>query len=205
MFPGHRVVGEVRRITTDAAPSIIGAVGWNNSAYIIVSEAETMAPFAEEDGRMAGLAAKDLMGLAIGSVAGFAAHPDTVLFVGVDNMNDVCWVVKGKTRRKFDRELLIAFFISARSRSSRLLPRDEPHRNGGRYRESGIRKSEDVGGRGRGYQESYSRSLANVQSIRSGSGLGGGVWVLRPPLELTDEIITHRMGRKQNGALPRTQ
>ena len=70
-----------------------------------------MADFVVEDGKMAGISDKELMGLVIGSAAGFSAHSDTVLFVGVGNMNAMCWVTRGGTRSKFDRRLMITFLM----------------------------------------------------------------------------------------------
>ena len=110
-FPGPRVAEEVRRITTDSTPSIIGVVDWYTGTYIRVPAVETMSAIMDEDGELSGIADKELTGRVIGSVAGFAAHPDTVLFVGVDNMNSAFWATRGKTRSKFARLLLIPFLM----------------------------------------------------------------------------------------------
>ena len=58
---------------------------------------------------MAGIEDKELMGLSIGSVDGFSAHPDACLSVGIDNMNAARCVAKGKTRSKCARMLLSPF------------------------------------------------------------------------------------------------
>ena len=84
-------------------------MSWKNRTYIRVPEIATVADFVEEDGKLAGIAGKKLMGLVIGIAAGFPAHPDTVLFVGVDNMNATRWVTRGKTRSNVTRMLLSTF------------------------------------------------------------------------------------------------
>ena len=98
-------------ITTDATPSIIGVVGWRERTYIRLDAEETMKEYAEADGLQAGIADKELMGLVLGSVAGFAAHPGDVLFIGVDNLNAVDWVIRGKSRGEFARGLLSTFLL----------------------------------------------------------------------------------------------
>ena len=55
-----------------------------------------MDPFVEEDGKMAGISEKELTALVVGRLAGFAAHPDAVLFVGVANVNAARRVAKGE-------------------------------------------------------------------------------------------------------------
>ena len=67
-FPGPRVTEEVRRITTGSTPSIIGVVDWYTRTYIRAPAVETMAAFMGEDGKLSGIAGKELMGLVIGSV-----------------------------------------------------------------------------------------------------------------------------------------
>ena len=44
-------------------------------------------------------------------MAGFAARPETVRLIGADIAYDVCWLVKGKTRGKFARNLLSTFLF----------------------------------------------------------------------------------------------
>ena len=66
---------------------------------------------SKTDGLQAGIADKELMGLVLGSVDGFAAHPGTVLFIGVGNLNAAAWVVRGKSRGEFDRKLLGTFLL----------------------------------------------------------------------------------------------
>ena len=100
-FPGPMIIDEVSWIATDAAPQAIGASDWRDRTYIRAGAGEIMKDYADADGRQAGIADKEPMGLAIGSVAVFSAQPDTVLFVGVDNLNAVCRIVKGGPRRKF--------------------------------------------------------------------------------------------------------
>ena len=102
-FAGPRVADEVRWLTTDATPGVIVVVDWKTRTYVRVPVVETTADFDEDDGKLAGISDKELMGLAIGSVAGFAAKPDTVRFIGVDNMNAMRWVARGNTRSKFAR------------------------------------------------------------------------------------------------------
>ena len=77
----------VRRIATDATPSIIGSVDWEQGTYLRVPAVETMAAVMEDDVKLAGIADKELMGIASGSLAGFPARPNAVLFIGVDNTN----------------------------------------------------------------------------------------------------------------------
>ena len=48
-----------------------------------------MLDFAETAGRMDGIEDKELMGIAIGSMAGLAAQPGSVCFIGVGNLNAV--------------------------------------------------------------------------------------------------------------------
>lgn len=108
---GPRLIGEVRRITTDATPQAIGLAGWWNRAYIRVSAEETMAPLVEHDDREAGIADKELAGLAIGSVDGYVAHPNTVLFVRAGNMNAVGWAAKEKARSKCARMILMRYLF----------------------------------------------------------------------------------------------
>ena len=67
--------------------------------------------YVESDGLHARIEDKELMGMAAGSVAGCAAHPDTVLSIGVDNINAVSWVLRGKSRWEFAMELLSAFLM----------------------------------------------------------------------------------------------
>ena len=62
-FPCPRIAEEVRWITTDATPSLIGAVEWENRTCIRVRAVETMASFAESDGKLAVIADKELMGM----------------------------------------------------------------------------------------------------------------------------------------------
>ena len=68
---------------------MIGSVDFRDKTYIRVDTAEIMKDYADADGRQAGIDDEELMGLAIWSVAGFPAHPDTVLYIGVDNPNAV--------------------------------------------------------------------------------------------------------------------
>ena len=86
-FSGPRATEEVCGLTTDFSLSVIGSVNSENRTYVRVPANATMEDFVEEDGKLAGISDMELMGLVIGIVAGFSAHPDTVLFVGVDNMN----------------------------------------------------------------------------------------------------------------------
>ena len=51
------------------------------------------------------------MGLVVGGVAGFAGRPETVLFVGVDNLNSLRGVVKEKTRCMFSLNLMCTFLF----------------------------------------------------------------------------------------------
>ena len=108
-FAGPRVIEEVRWITSDATPDVIGAVDWRNSTYIRVDAEETTKDYVGTDGLQAGSADKELTGLVIGRVCGFSAQPGTVLFVGVGNLNAPAWVIKGKARGKFARRLLRTF------------------------------------------------------------------------------------------------
>ena len=62
----------------------------------------------EEDGRQPGKADKELTGLVVGGVAGFAARPEAALSIGVDNLNAVCWIAIGNTRGQFARKFLSA-------------------------------------------------------------------------------------------------
>ena len=43
-------------------------------------------------------------------MGGFPARPETVLLIGVDNANAVCWIVKGEPRGKSDRKMSGACF-----------------------------------------------------------------------------------------------
>ena len=62
-----------------------------------------MKDYVEAEGLQAGIADAELMGLVLGSVAGFPAHPGAVLFIGVDNLNAVDGAIRGKSRGKFER------------------------------------------------------------------------------------------------------
>lgn len=94
-----------------AAPEVFGVAGWQNRHFWKRPDDATATPFLEEDGRLPGSADKELMGLLVGSVAGCADRPEKVLFIGVDNLNAVCWVAIAKARRKFARMLLGAFLF----------------------------------------------------------------------------------------------
>lgn len=74
-------------LTEDAAPFAIGAVDWGNMTYMTLDAPATLHDFADVDGRRPGIADKGLTGLMTGSVAGLAARPGGILFVGVDNLN----------------------------------------------------------------------------------------------------------------------
>ena len=110
-FSGPRIIEDVRWITTDATPRIIGVVNLRARNYIRVDAEETMNDYVEADGLQAGISNKELTGLVLGSVAGYAAHPGAVLFVGVGNLNDVACVVRGKSRGKAPRKLMITFLL----------------------------------------------------------------------------------------------
>ena len=97
-FSGPRVIEEVSSITTDDTPAIIGMVGWRDRKFLRVKADETMKDYVDDDGLRAGIADKELMGLVIGGVDGFAAHPGAVLFIGVGNLNAVAWVIRGGSR-----------------------------------------------------------------------------------------------------------
>ena len=47
------------------------------------------ATFTEDDGRPNGISDKELMGLVVGSVAGHSARAETVLLIGVGNLDAV--------------------------------------------------------------------------------------------------------------------
>ena len=110
-FPGPRVREEKRWLTTDAAPNVIGVVDWENRTFLRADAEHLMKFYVDKDGLTAGIAGKELMGLVLGSVAGFPAHPGAILFIGVDNLNAVYWVIKGKSRGKFARKLLSNFLL----------------------------------------------------------------------------------------------
>ena len=110
-FSGPRVIEEVSWVTTDAAPELIGSVDWRSRTYIRVNADETTKDYVEQDGPQSGITDKHLMRMAIGGVDGFGAHPGAVLFIGVDNLNAVDWVIEGMARGKFARKLLITFFF----------------------------------------------------------------------------------------------
>ena len=110
-FTGPRVLEEVSRITTDATPSVIGVVDWKDRTFIRADAEQMMKFYVDMDGLEAGIADKESMGLVLGSVAGFAAHPGAILFLGIDNLNAVYWVIKGKSRGKFARKLLSNFLL----------------------------------------------------------------------------------------------
>ena len=74
-FLGPRIQEKVSWATTDATPRIIGVFDWRERTYIRVDAEETMKEYGEADGLQAGIADKELMGLVLGSVAGFSAHP----------------------------------------------------------------------------------------------------------------------------------
>ena len=48
------------------------------------------------------------MGLSIGRVDGYFDRPNAILLIGVDNLNAVRWIVKGKPRINFPTKLIIA-------------------------------------------------------------------------------------------------
>ena len=110
-FPVPRIIEETSWIATDATPSIIGVVDRRDRNYIRVDAGETTKGYVESDGFQAGIADKELTGLVLGGVAGFAARPGAVRFIGVDNSNAVAWVVRGESRCKFARKLLITFLL----------------------------------------------------------------------------------------------
>ena len=110
-FSGPRIQEEISWITTDAALKVIGVVDWKDRTFIRADADQLMKFYVDKDGLTAGIADKELMGLVLGSVAGFAAHPGTILFLGVDNLNVVYWVAKGKSRGKFARKLLSNFLL----------------------------------------------------------------------------------------------
>ena len=64
-FSCPRIAGEVRWITNDATPGLIGAFGWGNRTYIRAPAAESTEAFAEDDGRPEIIADKELMCLAL--------------------------------------------------------------------------------------------------------------------------------------------
>ena len=60
-----------------------------NGCYIRVLPNEAMAQFTAEDCRLRGISDRELAGSVVGSAAGFAAPPETVRPIRVDNLNDV--------------------------------------------------------------------------------------------------------------------
>ena len=110
-FSAPRIQEEVSWIATDATPSIIGVVDWRARNYIRADAEETMKDYVEEAGLQSVISDKELMELVLGSVAGFAAHPGAVLFIGVDNVGAPAWAIRGKSRGKFARGLLSTFLL----------------------------------------------------------------------------------------------
>ena len=53
-----------------------------------------MKDYAGSDVMQAGIADKELMGRAIGSLAGYSARHNTALFIGVGNLVDMSWVAE---------------------------------------------------------------------------------------------------------------
>ena len=84
-FPGPGILEEVSRITTDATPSIIGVADWRDRTYIRVDAESNVRNYVEQDGLHAGIEEEELMGLVLGSVAGFPDHPGAAPFIGVGN------------------------------------------------------------------------------------------------------------------------
>lgn len=76
VFSGPMAIEEVSWVATDATPQVIGAVDWRDMSYIRVDAEEITKDYLESDGRHAQIADKKLTGLAIGSVSGYAYHPD---------------------------------------------------------------------------------------------------------------------------------
>ena len=81
-FPRRRVAVEVRWIATDETPDVIGAVDWENRIYSRLLADDITKTFAGDDGRLPGIADKELMGFVVGGVAGFAAHPGNMMAIG---------------------------------------------------------------------------------------------------------------------------
>ena len=110
-FPGPRISEELFWVTTDSAPEVFGVADWESRHFWKLPDGESAKSPMGEDGRLPGVFDKALMGLVVGIVAGFADRPEAVLLVGVDNPNAFCWAVRGETRSKFARHLLIAFLF----------------------------------------------------------------------------------------------
>ena len=151
----------------------------------------------EDDGRLAGISDKELMGLAIGSVAGFPAHAEAVLVNGVDNMNAMWWVARGKTRRKFARRLMSTFFIMARQawcRSSGFYLRT--NRNVAAYE---ITRLEETGLTTRGAKKRLTRATLPEQWEAPSRCIPHLDWERvrkeRGTLELTEGIIAFLHGK----------
>ena len=110
-FSGPRVQEEMSWLTTDATLNVIGVVDWKNRTFLRADADQLMKFYVDKDGLTAGIADMELMGLVLGGVDGFAAHPGAILFIGVDNLNAVYWVIKGKPRGEFARKLLSNFLL----------------------------------------------------------------------------------------------
>ena len=74
-FSAPRVIEEARWITTDATPSIIGAVDWRARTSLRVDAGGTTKDYVDSDGFQDGIADIELMGVVLGSVDGLPAHP----------------------------------------------------------------------------------------------------------------------------------
>ena len=111
VFSGPIIQEEISWLTTDATLKVIGVVDWENRTFIRADADQLMKFYIDKDGMTPGIADKELVGLVLGGVAGYAAHPGTILFLGVDSLNAVYWVIKGKSRGKFARKLLSNFLL----------------------------------------------------------------------------------------------
>ena len=90
----------------------MGSIGVSDCAsweYIRLSADYLFDTFGSNSQRHPAIADKELMGLALGSVAGAAAQPQEVLLIGVGNMNSVCWVGTGTARSRFSRKSMSNF------------------------------------------------------------------------------------------------
>ena len=54
-----------------------------------------MRGFMEDDGRLPGIDDVELVGLVVGRVDGRPAMPETVLFTGAGNLDELRWIFKG--------------------------------------------------------------------------------------------------------------
>ena len=106
-FTGRRISEEVCCIITDAKTDVLGVVDWKTEATFARPD-EVMTPYMEDVGRLPGISPNELTVLVVGILDGSSARPETVLFIGVDNLNADCWIVRGKTSGKSARKLLSA-------------------------------------------------------------------------------------------------